>query len=125
MKKRVLIALVVVLALAATASVVWAGKGGPNGTLLTWSTGSAWYLRTGSGLVHQWDPNQQVHVVLKPLSHFPDAPLEPCETDEGTIFGSGFWYYDGTFFDDDTVANTIYTPDETYFYCVYEWQWPE
>jgi len=31
MKRRVLIALVVVLALAATASVVWAGGGGPSG----------------------------------------------------------------------------------------------
>ena len=68
MKKRIFtIALGVALVMVVLVGTVSAGgpgrgRGGPNGTVLTWSGGTeyAWYLRTGSGIVHQWRPTAPV-----------------------------------------------------------------
>jgi hypothetical protein len=66
-----------------------------------------------------------LHVVLKPLGRFPDAQEEGCENDEGTLRAQGLFFPGSHPWDDPDLAWTIYDPTECYYYCGYEWQWPE
>ena len=103
MKKRILILLVVVLALAATASVVWAHGGSANGDDVCWMQGStevrATFYETRSGIIHQWRYSpQHLHLVFKPKARFPEEP------DEGSWFS---WPYTGQYDECDPLSDTI------------------
>jgi len=70
-KKRLLIALVIVLALAATASVVWAGKPDnfdDKGNATSWENGP----------FDKWGYNYQAHI-FSGLYHNASRPEPPCE----------------------------------------------
>jgi hypothetical protein len=92
MKKKVLIALLVVLALAASASVVWAEGGSANGSdIWVYQDGNpatlvkSIYYRNSSGIIHQWRCYPvDLHLIFKPADSF-------SRPDEGNYF---YWRYD-------------------------------
>lgn len=135
MKKRVLLVLVVVLALAATASVVWA-RGGPNGTFVHFLAGSldceTYWLKTGSGIVHQWRNDlscapyngfYNLHYVLKPVDKFasPDCDIEgyldPGVDKMTTFDASDYVDLPG----DEGDLTDFLTDGASYWRCLYEW----
>ncbi len=127
MKKRILIALVLVLALAATASLVWAG-GGPNGTFVHFDNCYSYWLRTGSGLLHEWRyglpscgsyaGESSLHLVFKPVSKFEYADCD----DEGYLGGFKWTAHPYTEHTDDEGDLTDFlNMGDQYWVCFYEW----
>lgn len=134
MKKWAILIVVLTLLLVAVPALAEAKGGGPNGIHVKFRIGGYTYdtfwLRTGSGLVHEWrydDPTdpwkgKDVHLVFKPIDKF-----EAAECDlEGLIesFPSP-WTFDSEDYEelegDEADLADFLEDGSQYWVCVYNW----
>ena len=138
-KKKVSIVSICLLAIGVlllSVGVVQA-RGGPNGKLVHSGQRGMYdcyvhYLKTGSGLVHQWRDGfpscapvkgtYSLHLVFKPVSKFKHAD---CDREGYLWHTSTPWkFYPGLYTDmsdDEADLADFLTPFNEYWVCFYEW----
>lgn len=129
MTKKTIISFLSVLLLVAFAAPVFAKGGVKNGTYLEWTwqgNKSAYFMTTGSGIVHAWSYDHPTYddakFLFKPLSKFENATEEGC--DDGYLNENLSWNPDNLY----NVMDTDYADsfwdvfdenEDRYMLCIY------